>query len=154
MPKAEDIQREYYLKISEVYDSMHVNSGDEHYVSLKYISGFLDKLSIFSILDVGCGTGRGVKYFMEHHPEIEIKGVEPVLALIDQAIKKNNIPEKVIICAKGENLPFDDNSFDAVCEFGILHHVDNPNIIVSEMMRVAKKPFLYQMPTDLVREAC
>jgi SAM-dependent methyltransferase len=35
-------------------------------------------------------------------------------------------------------LPFPDQSFDAVCEFGILHHVPDPSLVVDEMMRVAR----------------
>ncbi len=45
----------------------------------------------------------------------------------------------MLVCGSGESLPFADDSFDAVCEFAILHHVENPNAVVREMIRVARK---------------
>ena len=35
-------------------------------------------------------------------------------------------------------IPLKNNSFDAVCEFAMLHHVPDPDKVVSEMIRVAK----------------
>jgi ubiquinone/menaquinone biosynthesis C-methylase UbiE len=43
-----------------------------------------------------------------------------------------------MVCGTGESLPFADASFDAVCEFSILHHAANPAAVIREMMRVAK----------------
>lgn len=36
-------------------------------------------------------------------------------------------------------MEFAGKSFDMSCEFGVLHHIKTPNIVVSEMLRVAKK---------------
>ena len=139
MKKPEDIQRQYYIETGSLYDIWHRHPNDEHYIALKQLSSFVNLLGISSILDVGCGTGRGVKYFMETHSTVKVIGIEPVQALIDQAIQKNGIPKELLVCAVGESLPFDDGSFDAVCEFGVLHHVKEPNVLVREIMRVANK---------------
>lgn len=133
------IQKEYYAETASSYDNMHVSVDDEHHLALKHISTFVNMLDISSFLDVGCGTGRGVKYFREVHPNAKVKGIEPVQALIDQAIQKNGIQAGLISCGSGESLPFDDGSFDAVCAFGVLHHVQDPQVVVREMMRVASK---------------
>lgn len=138
MKKPEDIQREYYSRTASSYNDIHLHHDEEHYIALRYISSLIDLLSISSILDVGCGTGRGVKWLLEKHP-IKVIGIEPVKAMIGQAIHKNNIPQDSIVLGSGESLPFYDNSFDAVCELGVLHHVPKPNIVVSEMIRVARK---------------
>jgi ubiquinone/menaquinone biosynthesis C-methylase UbiE len=134
----EHMQREYYSKTASLYNEMHVRSDDEHYVSLKFISGIISTFNIASILDVGCGTGRAVKWFLEHHSS-KVYGLEPVRAMIDQAIQHNGIDSKNLMIGIADFIPFKDQSFDAVCEFGVLHHVKNPNIIVKEMMRVARK---------------
>lgn len=138
MKKPEDIQREYYSRTASSYNDMHLHHDEEHHVALRYISSLIDLLSISSILDVGCGTGRGVKWLLEKH-SIKVIGIEPVQAMIEQAIHKNNIPQDSFILGSGESLPFEDNSFDAVCELGVLHHVPKPNVVVSEMIRVARK---------------
>ena len=36
-------------------------------------------------------------------------------------------------------LQFDDNQFDLVCSFGVLHHIKTPDLAIKEMLRVAKK---------------
>jgi ubiquinone/menaquinone biosynthesis C-methylase UbiE len=138
MKNPKDIQREYYSRTASNYDEMHVHHDDEHYIALRYISSFINLLDISSILDLGCGTGRGVKWLLENH-SIKVFGVDPVQALIGQAIHKNNIIKDILIIGSGDLLPLKDNSFDAICELGVLHHVPNSNVVVSEMMRVARK---------------
>src|SRR5207253_1727294 len=91
-----------------------------------------------SLLDVGAGTGRGIKFFMERNPDLKIVSIEPVQALIDEAIK-GGVPEGIVAQGRGEALPFNDRAFDAVCEFGVLHHASNPDEVLAEMMRVARK---------------
>ena len=139
MTRTQTIQREYYARTAHLYDSEHVHQEDEHYCALKYVSGFVHILDISSVLDVGCGTGRGVKYFLRKHPHLRVRGIEPVTALIEQAVTTNSIPRGVITPGYGEALPFPDQSFDATFESGMLHHVREPNRVIQEMMRVSRK---------------
>jgi SAM-dependent methyltransferase len=117
---------------------MHVVPGDEHYSALTMISALITGFGYESILDVGTGTGRGMRYLSDQHPGLEVRGVEPVGAMIEQA-ERNGIPEGAIAEAGGDALPFEDGAFDAVCELGVLHHVADPNAIVREMTRVARR---------------
>jgi SAM-dependent methyltransferase len=96
-------------------------------------------LGIHSVLDVGSGTGRGLRHLMRVHPGLELKGIEPVAALSQGAIGQHGVPADMVIEARGEALPFPDRSFDAVCELGMLHHVPNPSAVVGEMLRVARR---------------
>jgi len=139
MMKAERTQQEYYTRTAHLYDDMHVHIDDEHYVALQYVSGLISQLGIASVLDVGCGTGRGIKYLLERNPEVRVHGIDPVKALLQQASGRNLIPANFMSLASGEALPFADQSFDASCELGVLHHVREPNRVVQEMMCVSKK---------------
>ncbi len=139
MKAAAAMQREYYERTAHAYDAEHVRDGDEHYVALRHMNGFFDALGVSSVLDVGCGTGRGLQYFLREKSGITVHGVEPVAALIEQAVKANLIPAHLITKGSGEALPFADQAFDAVFECGVLHHVKDPNRIVREMMRVSRK---------------
>jgi ubiquinone/menaquinone biosynthesis C-methylase UbiE len=118
---------------------MHVAADDEHYTALSFISALIDGYGYRSVLDVGAGTGRGVAHFITRHAGIEVRGVEPVRAMIDQAERRHDVPAGRIVQADGERLPFADESFDAVCELGVLHHVGDPGSIVAEMTRVARR---------------
>jgi len=109
---------------------------DEHDSALLWVDFLFQKERISSILDVGAGTGRAIQFFCDRGRNI--MGVEPSSAQIAQAIKKR-ISQSHIVQADGHCLPFPDSSFDAVCEFGMLHHVEHPQGVISEMLRVARK---------------
>lgn len=130
------IKREYYTKTAELFDSWQIAEGDEHDIALNYISMLCKGLQVRSILDVGAGTGRAVEYLLREG--FDVQGIEPVQAMIDVAADKG-IPRQRIIQGGGESLPFPDDSFEAVCETGMLHHVKKPEVVVSEMMRVSRK---------------
>ena len=135
----ERLQHDFYTATAAHYDQQMVHEGDEHFVGLEFISALIEGFGYRSVLDVGTGTGRGVRHFIDRHDQIEVRGVEPVRAMIDQAVQANDVPEGCIVEATGSPLPFDAEAFDVVCEFGVLHHVAEPNEIVREMTRVARR---------------
>src|SRR5262245_64316631 len=151
MPRAKDdrelaapgesaaLQANYYADIADSYDAMHVHEDDGHAVAMRYISALLQPLELHSMLDVGCGTGRAVRHFGAHHPGLYVLGVEPIRALIQQAVAAHGVATGHLACGRGQSLPYRAGSFDAVCEFGILHHVPDPNTVVAEMLRVARR---------------
>jgi 2-polyprenyl-3-methyl-5-hydroxy-6-metoxy-1,4-benzoquinol methylase len=137
MASPQQLQAEYYSRTAGDYDAMHVGAADEHVIALRYIRCFLEPIGAKSLLDVGAGTGRVYRQLKE--TGIQVRGVEPVQALIDEAISHHGVPPGVIEQGRGEALPFADGSFDVVCSFAVLHHVPNPAAVVREMCRVARK---------------
>lgn len=137
--RAVEIQRRYYTETASDYDSMHAHEGDDEDEILRFVYAMLRLVGARSVLDVGAGTGRGVRNIQEAMPELIVRGIEPVAALIEQAVQKNGVPKGTLIQGVGEALPFPDASFDAVYSFGILHHIRHPNRVVREMLRVARK---------------
>jgi SAM-dependent methyltransferase len=130
------LQRAYYERTSRHFDEWHLQAMDEHHSALQWIDFLFPKEEIASILDVGAGTGRAIQFFRDSGRRIT--GAEPSSAQIAQAVKKG-IPPGHIVQADGAALPFPDGSFDAVCEFGMLHHVERPERVIAEMLRVARK---------------
>ena len=137
--RAVEIQRKYYTDTAARYDSMHAHEGVTDPSITKVVHAFLRMLQARSVLDVGTATGRGLCDLKRALPDLFFCGVEPVGALIKQAVKDGNTSYVSMICATGEALPFADASFDVVCEFATLHHAANPNAVVKEMLRVARK---------------
>jgi ubiquinone/menaquinone biosynthesis C-methylase UbiE len=137
--KAVQLQRQYYTDTAAEYDAAHAGEGDDDPINLRLLFGFLRMIEARSVLDIGAGTGRAIRHLMNNMPDLSVRGVEPVAARIDEAVEKKGIPRGVIVQGVGESLPFEDASIDVVCAFAMLHHVTNPNDVVSEMMRVARK---------------
>jgi SAM-dependent methyltransferase len=130
-------QERYYQQTASEYRRMHVAANDEHYRALEYISRLALESDISSFLDVGCGTGRAVEFLYDRG--FQVKGVEPVDSLLQEGLRVRPDLCDLMQCGRGEALPFADASFDAVCEFGVLHHVPHPTLVVNEMLRVARK---------------
>ncbi len=133
------IQRTYYTDTATQYDAMHAGEGDDNPRNLRWVCAFLRMLGAQSVLDVGAGTGRAIRHLTNSIPGLSLRGVEPVAACIEEAIRGKGIPRGLIIQGVGEALPFPDASFDVSCCFSMLHHVPEPNAVIREMLRVARK---------------
>jgi SAM-dependent methyltransferase len=131
-------QRRYYTETAARYDQMHAGeaAGDED--CLQLLLPLLRSLQVKSVLDVGSATGRGLPKLADGLPGATVCGIEPVAALVAQGMATGETRGLPLFLASGDALPFQDGSFDAVCEFGILHHVPDPSMVVGEMLRVAR----------------
>jgi ubiquinone/menaquinone biosynthesis C-methylase UbiE len=136
--EAIQIQRAYYALTADRYDDIHVNEDDEHSFALRFMMSVLARLGIQSVLDVGCGTGRGLLTIKQEMPHLKALGIEPS-ADLRKVGYANGLTEAELIDGDGTKLAFADGSFDLVCEFGALHHMPAPGKAVSEMLRVARK---------------
>jgi ubiquinone/menaquinone biosynthesis C-methylase UbiE len=110
---------------------------DEHTIALAHMHALSGAYGIRSFLDVGNGTGKTVEFLLKRG--YEVKGIEPVTALIEVGLRKGRYTPNIVLEGYGDKLPFPDKSFDAVCEYGALHHVKYPERVIAEMMRVSRK---------------
>lgn len=83
-----------------------------------------------SILDVGCGDGLLDALIQKERPDITVEGLD-VLVREDAHIPVTHFD--------GFKLPFPDNSFDVVLFVDVLHHTDDPNILLKEAARVSRR---------------
>lgn len=129
------LQSQYYAKTAADYDDQHVFPGDEHSIALEYIGSFARVVDATTVLDVGAGTGRAARLLQKISPSLVVTGIEPVRELRDVGIEQgvNLLP------GDGTDIPFEDSSFDMVICTGVLHHVANPDEVVAEMCRVARR---------------
>ncbi|MGR3302592.1 MAG: methyltransferase domain-containing protein [Candidatus Scalindua sp.] len=92
------------------------------------------------VLDLGCFTGgRGVawveRYKLNHLVGIDVKQEYIDAAAQFAAAKKINAEFKV---SKGETLPFEDETFDAILSFDVFEHLQNVQTTLDECYRVLK----------------
>jgi len=83
-----------------------------------------------SVLDVGTGDGLLAKLLSERRPDLSIEGVD-VLPRTE-----SHIPVRVF---DGEHLPFADKSFDVVLFVDVLHHTNDPMVLLREAVRTARR---------------
>ena len=97
------------------------------------------------ILDIGCGTGRASFPFIKKG--VNAIGLDISDNMVYQAKKKSDslgLSNKVdYIIGDSENLPFKNESFDAVIAFGVLHHVPNPQIMLQQIANCLKENGFY-----------
>lgn len=82
-----------------------------------------------TILNVGAGAGS-------YEPaDRYVVAIEPSAAMRSQRIQNNKVPA---INAKADNLPFDDNAFDAAMAMVTVHHWPNIDKGLRELRRVTR----------------
>jgi len=109
-----------------------------------FLSGKFNELVIKDaiVLDAGCGNGNYV--IDENRKNIAwAVGIDT-----DSEFFSKNICLDEVIVGNLENLPFDNNSFDAVVSLWVLEHLDNPKKVFSEIHRILKPGgiFLFATP--------
>jgi SAM-dependent methyltransferase len=80
------------------------------------------------VLDVGCGDGLISKMIQDHRPDTSIEGIDVLLR------PKAHIPVSLF---DGSRLPYADGSFDTVMFVDVLHHTDDPAVLLREAARVS-----------------
>lgn len=91
------------------------------------------------VLDIGCGMGATLNY-LQNKMEIEAYGIDPSEILIKLGKDKFNLD---LDLGKGENLPYEDNSFDIVFTECTLSLMDDHRQTLKEIYRVLKPKGYY-----------
>lgn len=82
------------------------------------------------ILDVGCGDGLLSAALGAKRPDLTLRGIDVLRR------EHSHIPVEMF---DGVRIPFDDDSFDAVLFSDVLHHIDDPSVLLREARRVARR---------------
>ncbi|MCS6989886.1 MAG: methyltransferase domain-containing protein [Chloroherpetonaceae bacterium] len=93
------------------------------------------------ILDLGCGTGTATRAIASRLPQAQVVGVDLSPYMVFAArLKAQSIPNASFIHANAEELPFEDESFDAVTASLLFHEtpLDAALRIMTEARRVLK----------------
>ena len=92
------------------------------------------------VLDVGCGDGAIAARLLALRPDIRIEGVDVLVR------QHTAIPVRPF---DGMRIPYDDRSVDVVLMVDVLHHTDDPVVLLRESARVARLEVLVK---DHLRE--
>jgi SAM-dependent methyltransferase len=87
----------------------------------------------FRVLDVGCGDGLLAQLICQHRPDIILSGIDALVR------DRTYIPVDKF---DGKVIPYEDASFDGVLFVDVLHHTQDPMILLREALRVARRAIL------------
>jgi len=93
------------------------------------------------VLEIGCGRGVGVEILLEQFGASQVYAIEIEPEQLRRAERRlaAYIGRRAMLALEGaEYLPFADQYFDAVVDFGVLHHVSRWQTAVTEIRRVLK----------------
>jgi ubiquinone/menaquinone biosynthesis C-methylase UbiE len=143
-----ELNNEVYFKNGKTFER-----GTKEYFDfiiesrIKYIYYFDQVVSFFNekkndksnLLEVGCGMGTDLVRFAKHG--FNCTGVDLADGHIELARKLFGIYGQKATIEKGnaEKLRFQDESFDFVYSFGVIHHTPEPQNAIDEVYRVLKK---------------
>lgn len=105
---------------------------------LRQLGGRLDGARV---MEIGCGRGNGARIVLEQFGAAQVWAVDLDHRQIQRARHRlrSLLDTRVrLAVANAEQLPFPDKYFDAVFDFGMLHHVPRWQTAVSEIGRVLK----------------
>ena len=85
------------------------------------------------MLDVGTGDGQIAKMIGERQTGTSVEGID---------IMKRGTVHIPVTLFDGMTIPMDDNSVDVVTFVDVLHHTDDPQRLISEAARVARKAII------------
>lgn len=89
-------------------------------------------------LEIGCGNGYGTKLIKKHFGPRRIEAIDLDEKMIGIARRKNRDASIQYYVMDASALSFADRTFDAIFDFGIIHHIPNWKDCISEMYRVLK----------------
>jgi SAM-dependent methyltransferase len=102
---------------------------------------------IFTVLDVGCGTGDVLRCLNETSFASTLNGVE--ITSERSALAREGASEIEISPYDGRILPFENNSIDLVYTTHVLEHVFYQRGFLRELRRVARKFVFIEVPLEL-----
>lgn len=90
------------------------------------------------LLEIGCGNGRGTQLIQKHFQPAKVTAIDLDHKMINLARQKHYVGKAEFHVADVTNLPFKNCTFDAVIDFGVIHHVPYWKKAVEQIIRVVK----------------
>ena len=144
--KDKKLQIDFFDADTHIYDDNMENTPFWKANDWNCLKEWLPKISADQLLlDVGCGSGRASIPFARNG--VKVIGLDISEQMVLRAKHKSEklgLKDRTnYVVGDSENLPFRQNSFDAVLAFGVLHHVPTPEKMLQQMSRVLKIEGLY-----------
>lgn len=113
-------------------------SPKDRYITHPWILRYFDEGRGKKMLEVGCGIGEDSFQFVLHGADITSLDISSIsLKKAKMLFKRFGVKGKFKL-GDAENLPFEDETFEFIYSYGVLHHTPNTHIAINEIYRVLK----------------
>ncbi len=145
-----DANKIVYAKAAEKYNELEPHFFPENQLKVKNILKDIRQKSGPKLLDIGCGTGfiinLGKDLFFEIH------GVDVSTEMLNRVdISSGNI---TLHNMEVENLLFENDYFDAVVAYAVLHHLEDYETALKEVYKVLKDDGIFYIDLEPNRHYC
>lgn len=127
-----------FTEAAKVYDSGHSGIYEMCKDDYPYLLEELEKEPFDSVLDCGCGTGSVIELLHEKYPDKHYTGLDLTPEMIRVAQAKN-LSNTNFVVGDCENIPFPEDTFDAIISSNSFHHYPNPQAFFNSTYRVLRK---------------
>jgi ubiquinone/menaquinone biosynthesis C-methylase UbiE len=119
--------------------AFYAASGLTHRAEQRRAASALHLPSAHRLLDVACGPGNFTDPLAAELPDGGLAvGFDISESMLTRAVADNSGPQTCYVRGDARMLPFDDETFDAVCCFGALYLMPEPFRVAGEMVRVLR----------------
>lgn len=133
--KKEELVRGVFESIQDRYDLLDslISAGMDQRWRRELISR-LDLKEGSSVLDCGAGTGKLTKMILEACPTCKVTSLD----ITEGMFRPSILPDCKFVVASAEDMPFGNESFDAVVSAYLTRNLGNLDSYLAEAMRVLK----------------
>lgn len=111
-----------------------------------FVKAAMLRLDAKNVLDYGAGRGAfwelNIKdhgsLWRKHLRDLRFNGAHVVACDIDPVVKNHPCSHEQILIQKDQNLPFGDEKFDLIVSDVTFEHIEHPEIVSKELLRVLK----------------
>jgi ubiquinone/menaquinone biosynthesis C-methylase UbiE len=112
------------------------------------VAAHLDGRGPTRVLDVGCGTGRLLRYAAVRWPSAELIGVDPAEGMLEKA--RSLTPAATFLQGRGEEIPLDESSAKVVFCTISFHHWADQAAGLREVVRVLQPGGLFCLADGVI----
>lgn len=127
-----------FTQAARIYDGGHAGIYELCKDDYPPILAELEKEPFHDVLDCGCGTGPMIQILHGKYPDKHYVGIDltPEMVRVAQAKQLSNVG---FLVGDSENLPFAEESFDAVICTNSFHHYPHPQNFFDSAYRVLRR---------------
>jgi len=115
---------------------------------VRKVIGVLKSFAPRTLLDIGTGRGVFLWPLLDEMTGIEVTAVDLLGHRVDDinAVREGGFERVLAVQHNAEDLPWPQDSFDAVTILEVLEHVENPELVAQQVLRVAGKAVIASVP--------